>query len=99
MALLTTALNILALVAVGEGVKMAWWNAAIRGTTVFSLHDNWAMPHRSFNIISLAKLAVTLIAIDQPLIQRASSVVSQHPSLAVSVIAPIAQEIPFGYTD
>ncbi|KAM0460082.1 hypothetical protein ACHAO4_002212 [Trichoderma viride] len=107
LALLTTALNILARVAFGEGIKIAWWNAAIRGTSVFSLHDYWAsgdsalysaMPRRSFNIISLAKLAVTLIAIDQPLIQRASSVVSQHPSQAISVTAPIAQEIPFGYT-
>lgn len=55
------------------------------------------MPRRSFKIRSLAKLDLTLIAIDQLLIQRASSVVSQHPSKSISVTAPIAPKIPFGY--
>lgn len=31
LALLKTALRILARVAFGEGIKIAWWNAAIRG--------------------------------------------------------------------
>jgi hypothetical protein len=108
LALLTTALNTLAGVAFGEGVKIAWWSSAVRGTTVFSLQSYWASgdsilhaakPSRGgFNIVSLAKLAVSLIAIDQPLIQRASSVVSRHPSEGIQVTAPIAPEIPYGYT-
>lgn len=107
LALLTTALNRLAQVAFSEGAKIVWWRAAIRGTTVSHLHRYWASGDstvsalrlgRGFNIVSLAKLAVTLIAIDQPLIQRASSVVAQHPENPVSVSAPIAPEIPYGYT-
>ncbi|KAL7905872.1 hypothetical protein GGI35DRAFT_459520 [Trichoderma velutinum] len=107
LALLTTALNRLAQVAFSEGVKIVWWRAAIRGTTVSHLHRYWASGDstvsalqlgRGFNIVSLAKLAVTLIAIDQPLIQRASSVVAQHPENPISVSAPIAPEIPYGYT-
>ncbi|KAM0255439.1 hypothetical protein ACHAQJ_005739 [Trichoderma viride] len=107
LALLTTALNRLAQFAFSEGVKIVWWRAVIRGTTVSNLHKYWASGDstvsamrlgRGFNIVSLAKLAVTLIAIDQPLIQRASSVVAQHPNKLVSVSAPIAPEIPYGYT-
>ncbi|KAM0257180.1 hypothetical protein ACHAQJ_004541 [Trichoderma viride] len=107
LAFLTTVLNALARFAFSEGYKISWWSAAIRGTTVSHLHRYWAggdsvlsvvLPGRGFGIVSLAKLATTLIAIDQPLIQRASSIVPRQLTTSVTVTAPIAPEIPYGYT-
>ena len=53
---------------------------------------------RHFSLVSLGSIAATLIVIDQPLIQRASTIVSTPRSYLTNVTAAIAPEIPWGYT-
>ena len=107
LALFTTGINLSARLAFKEGVKISWWCKAIRGATVRDLHYLWAygdsfwhavLSFRHLNLVALASFAVTFIVIDQPLIQRASTVVSVQRSHPVNITAAIAPEIPYGYT-
>ncbi|KAN0099206.1 hypothetical protein V8E51_012981 [Hyaloscypha variabilis] len=107
IALATTGTNMLARYAFKEGMRIAWWRRALRGGTVRDLHDHWAHANgfwsaifacRRTNLVTLASLSVTAMIIDQPLIQRASSIASITKTSPVNVTAPIAPEIPWGYT-
>ena len=107
LALLTTVTNMLLRYAFKEGVVIAWWNKALRGGTVKDVHKQWSSGDgfwsapgagRHFNLISLASIAVTLVFVDQPLIQRASTVISVPRTYLTNVTATIAPEIPPGYT-
>lgn len=107
LALLTTGTNMLARFAFGEGVKIMWWHTALQGGTIQDLHNRSAYADgfvsaltsgRQFNLVALASLAVTIMVIDQPLIQRASSIASVSRTVAVNVTASIAPEIPWGFT-
>ncbi|KAE8444208.1 hypothetical protein EG329_000805 [Mollisiaceae sp. DMI_Dod_QoI] len=107
IALMTTGTNILLRFAFHEGNKIAWWYTAIRGGTLRDLHARWESGDgfwgalgagRNFNIVSLASLAATFIVIDQPLIQRASTIVPATLTSLTNVTASIAPEIPYGYT-
>ncbi|KAG0650828.1 hypothetical protein D0Z07_2842 [Hyphodiscus hymeniophilus] len=79
----------------------------LRGGTVTDLHKHWSSGDgfwsalaagRHFNFISLGSIAATLIVIDQPLIQRASTIVSTPRTYLANITANIAPEIPYGYT-
>jgi Protein of unknown function (DUF3176) len=107
LALFTTGANMSLRFAFNQGVKISWWYNALNGASVGHLHRQWLygdtfwsalFSGQHFNLVALASVATTLVVIDQPLIQRASTVVPfqfQHP---VQVIAQIAPEIPWGYT-
>jgi hypothetical protein len=107
LALLTTGANMSLRFAFNQGVRIAWWIKALRGATVRDLHHQWSsgdgffsalFSGRYFSLVSLASIATTLVVIDQPLIQRASTVVSAPITYPVDILAPIAPEIPWGYT-
>ncbi|KAH8822087.1 hypothetical protein F5884DRAFT_769927 [Xylogone sp. PMI_703] len=107
LAFLMAGTNMLARLAFNKGVTIAWWYKALRGSTVKDLHDNWAYADslwpalfsgRQFSLVALGSIAVTVIAIDQPLIQRASNVITAQRTLPVNVTARIAPEIPWGFT-
>lgn len=107
LALFTTGINLSARLAFKEGVKISWWLTAVRGATVRDLHYTWVFYDsfwssifslRYLNLVALSSFAATFIVIDQPLIQRASTVVSVQRSHPVKVTAAIAPEIPLGYT-
>lgn len=107
IALMTTGTNMLLRFAFHEGNKIAWWYKAIQGGTLRDLHSRWESGDgfwgalgsgRRFNLVSLASLAATLIVIDQPLIQRASTIVSADFTKPSNITAFIAPEIPYGYT-
>jgi len=88
LALFTTGANISLRFAFNQGVKISWWYTALNGSTVRDLHHLWLygdnfwsalFSGRNFNLVALASVATTLVVIDQPLIQRASTVVpSKH---------------------
>lgn len=70
-----------------SGVVIAWWRKACRGTTVGELHRSWSYgtglksivsERWHFNFIALTSIFVTMVSIDGPLLQRASSVVTQE---------------------
>jgi hypothetical protein len=107
LALLMTATNMLARYAFHDGVKISWWYKALNGGSVENLQTYWShadgfwtalFAGRSFNIVTLASIAVTIIAIDQPLIQRSSTVNSIQKKSFVNVTAKIASELPYGFT-
>ncbi|CZR51353.1 uncharacterized protein PAC_01228 [Phialocephala subalpina] len=107
IALMTTGTNMLTRFAFHEGNKISWWYRATRGGTLRDLHTRWESGDgfwgalgagRNFNLVSLASLAATFIVIDQPLIQRASTIVPATSVGFVNVTASIAPEIPYGYT-
>lgn len=84
----------------GSGVESS-------GTTVGDLQACWSHADslvsalcagRRFGIVALASIAVTLIAIDQPLLQRAVTVTTSQRTSPVAVTASLAPEIPWGYT-
>jgi hypothetical protein len=74
---------------------------------VKELHKHWSSGDgfwsalgagRHFSLVSLGSIAATLILVDQPLIQRASTVVSVPRFYLTNVTAAVAPEIPWGYT-
>lgn len=107
LAFFMTGTNMLARFAFHDGVKIAWWYKALQGGTVRDLHVQWShadgfftalFSGRDFGMVTLASIAVTIMVIDQPLIQRASSVVSVPRMSPVQITASIAPEIPWGFT-
>lgn len=66
-----------------QGVAIAWWTAAIQGTTLAELHQRWeqgvslraaVMSGRRIGIAGLACILCSLVVIDGPLLQKASTV-------------------------
>ncbi|RDL40421.1 uncharacterized protein BP5553_00400 [Venustampulla echinocandica] len=107
LALFMSGTNMLARFAFSEGVKIAWWCKALRGGTITDLHNHWdhadgilpaLFSGRQFSLVALGTIAVTVMVIDQPLIQRASSVITIPRTFPVNVTAPIAPEVPWGFT-
>lgn len=106
--------NMLARFAFSNGVRIAWWREALGGgtgidksTTVGKLQTCWSHADsfvsaicagRHFGMVALAAIAVTLVAIDQPLLQRAVTVVTGTRTSSVNITATIAPEIPWTYT-
>ncbi|KAM3086418.1 hypothetical protein ACMFMG_000553 [Clarireedia jacksonii] len=107
IAAFTTLSNILAQFSFKQGAKMAWWYKALRGGTIGDLHYHWSHADGFFSAltagtqiswVTLASIAVTVMVIDQPLMQRASSTVSVEKVEPVNITARIAPEIPWGFT-
>ena len=93
--------------AFNEGKRIAWWYKALRGGTISDLNNYWTFGDSilatitsgvHFNFVALGSIAATLIVVDQPLIQRSSTIVTVSRIIPVNVTATIAPEIPWGYT-
>lgn len=86
-----------------QGTVVTFWCRALEGTTLAQLHRDWAFglhvwkalaAGRNFNILAIACICVTFVAVDGPLIQRASFVQSQVPRKPQSLRLSISPEIP-----
>lgn len=53
---------------------------------------------KRFNYIAFATLIASCIVIDNPLLQKASTITTRDRIMAVNVTAKIAEELPYGYT-
>lgn len=93
--------------ALAEGAAISWWVKAIQGCTVNDLHRYWTFANnvfdairriKYFNILLLASVASVVVAIDNPLFQRASSVVVESVTKHVDLSIHLAQQLPKGYT-
>lgn len=93
--------------ALAQGVTLSWWNEALKGTTVRTLHMHWKYGNSvwacltkfgCFNTVALATIMTTFMVVDGPLLQRASTVVSRPLNGPISIEASIAPELPTGYT-
>lgn len=108
LAISYTIANITLRYALAQAVTIAWWVKALKGDAkVQDLHNTWSFGHglfpilrsgRSFNLVALAGLAVTLAPINGPLLQRASILHERTHVEMVNLTIPIAQEVADGYT-
>ena len=91
-----------------QGAVIAWWLRAIKGSTLAKLHYDWSMsdtPWRSLvsrktcNWLVLPFFASILVAVDGPLLQRASKVIST-PILDTPIDLEITMspEVPRGFS-
>jgi hypothetical protein len=94
--------------ALAEGAAITWWLKAIRGCTVADLHRNWSFASsvwdvitqiKFFNVLGLASIASMVVAIDNPLFQRATTTAIRPVQTNMTLPdVQIAQLLPFGYT-
>ncbi|KAI4645895.1 hypothetical protein J4E93_005473 [Alternaria ventricosa] len=108
LAISYTIANIALQYALAQAITIAWWVKALKGDAkVKDLHDIWAFGHgvvpilrsgRSFNLVALAGLAVTLAPINGPLLQRASVIHERTQVEMKNITIAVAGEIPVGYT-
>ena len=108
LAILTTIANASLAFALSEGICIAWWHIALRGGTLHDLHRYWEfgtsvknalLSGKHFNVAALAALASILILIDGPLLQRASSVITQQGQENITLSIPLSSAfLPSGYT-
>lgn len=107
--ILTAAGNVSLRNAVGEGFQMAWWSKATeRPRTVGRLHEYYShgasvlaagLSLRRPSFIALATLLASILAIDGPLLQRASSThLVERQVASAPVRITVGTQMPFGYT-
>ena len=89
---------------------VTFWVRLLQGTTLAQLHRDWGygffvyksvFAGRNFNILALACICATLVAVDGPLLQRSSTVHSSVPERSVNLQVHQAEQIPSyttGYT-
>jgi hypothetical protein len=107
LALVNTISNVCLAVAIGQGIAIAWWRKALKGSTVEDLHKTWGFSSsvlqlltagRSFNLVALAALTAKLALIDSLLLQRAAG---SGPGIFtrdnVSIRLPLVTQLPSGY--
>lgn len=89
--------------AVVQGAVTTWWIKALDGTTLQQMHRDWGYglfvyralgSGRHFNLLALACICGTFVAMDGPLLQRASSVKLEVPQQSVTLGVAITPEIP-----
>ncbi|KAI5379410.1 hypothetical protein J4E82_001925 [Alternaria postmessia] len=74
---------------IGQGLAIAWWRTALRGSSLRKLHQNHAYSYsfyaiitsgRHFNIIALAALMTKFAVIDSTLFQKATKTIVTQES-------------------
>lgn len=103
LAIFTAVSNKLIAFAAVQGFVVSWWRNAASGTTLGRLHTDWSyglhawralLAGRNFNALALACLCATFVAIDGPLLQRASSVKLVTPNTPLSLEVSVSPELP-----
>ncbi|KAK8197963.1 hypothetical protein IWZ00DRAFT_144170 [Phyllosticta capitalensis] len=94
--------------ALAKAVSVTWWQRALEGTTLNDLHQAWAFGSslqaslfagRNFNLVALASIISSIIIIDGPLLQQASSVVTRnHTQTTLATAALSTDYIPSGFS-
>ncbi|RDW68167.1 hypothetical protein BP6252_09563 [Coleophoma cylindrospora] len=93
--------------ALSEGATISWWHRALRGGTLADLSREWSfstgiiaslLAGRNFSRMAMASIFVTTAVIAGPLLQRASSVVTEASTGNVTLHAKISPILPYGYT-
>ncbi|KAK5163275.1 uncharacterized protein LTR77_010861 [Saxophila tyrrhenica] len=107
LAICTAVANLEIRYACVQGVAIAWWSRALRGTTLARLHYDWragttvvgAMASgRRMGLLGLACICSVLVVANAPLLQRATTVVPESLIGTVPLNVTISPEIPTGYT-
>ena len=87
-----------------QAIVIAWWTSALSGTSLSKLHYNWVAGFelrgaltigRQINMFAIVCLVSTLVAIDGPLLQSSTTIITgPHPYSPMNMTFSIAQEIP-----
>ncbi len=91
-----------------QGIIIAWWTEACRGSTLEQLHRSWhagftvrgaLAAGRAMGLLGLATIFSTIVVFDGPLLQRASSVESASMlGVEKTLNVTIAPQIPTNWT-
>jgi len=95
--------------ALAEGFQMAWWSRVTeKPRTISRLHEYYkhgtsalsaGLLLRNHSFIGFASLLVIILAVDGPLLQRASSTVVELREMnAVPVNITLGTQLPYGFT-
>ena len=85
-----------------QSAAISWWNAALQGTTIGSLHRIWdfstsivssIMAGKSVDAIALARILTTAVLINVPLLQRASTIVPYNKTEQVTLSMQVAKDV------
>ena len=108
LAFISAATNVLLNYAMSEGCIIAWWLKALEGGDVNDLHRYWsygtsvgaaALSGRNFNKVALACLLTSSLAINGPLLQRASTVSAKQYTNVIPVSANLSTSpLPAGFS-
>ena len=87
-----------------QGFIIAWWTGALRGSTLGGLHTGWRAgmtvfgaltAGRKMGFLGIACIVSTLVAVDGPLLQKATKVVSApFADSPIPLNVTMAQEVP-----
>lgn len=102
-ALSTACLN----AALGSGLNISWWRHLLKGAPLTDAHRFW--DHRNnlwaaitagsqFSSVAAAAIFVTVAAIENPLLQRASTIHTRQVPQPVTLNVAMAVNLPSGYT-
>ena len=89
LAILTAITNTFLRFAFSEGTTISWWKEAFKGGTIENLHRNWAYglnlwaavtSGRHLNMLAVGCILTSVVVIDGPLLQRASTVEAYQDS-------------------
>jgi Protein of unknown function (DUF3176) len=84
--------------ALAQGVVIAWWRKAIHGGTIADLHNHWDFGNsllaalfsgRRFNLVAFATVMSTVVVVNGPLLQRASTITNLAPRTMTELQAQI----------
>jgi hypothetical protein len=107
LAIATAVINPFLLYCLSSGATIWWWRQASAGTTLRALHQSWAYGHSLMDALTAGKrttylaltcVMVTIAQINNPLLQRASSIVVQPISNNIPLSLKSVSEVPIGYT-
>jgi hypothetical protein len=90
-----------------QGTVITFWLRALRGTTLGQMHRDWSYGlyvwqaivfGRNCSLLALVCVCATIVAMDGPLLQRASSVRSVIPDSPVTLAVSVSPEVPSYFT-
>ncbi|KAF2483167.1 hypothetical protein BDY17DRAFT_142652 [Neohortaea acidophila] len=90
-----------------QGVFIAWWRSASKGSTLARLETSWRSGFmlrgaitagRRMGLLGFACICSTIVVVDGPLIQRASGVIPVPSSAMVPLNVTMTPEIPHSAT-
>ncbi|KAK1750490.1 hypothetical protein QBC47DRAFT_393573 [Echria macrotheca] len=108
LAVASAVANILLRYSFSENLQITWWVTALKGdTTLAKLHHIWAfgeslkdslLAGRSFNMVALASILLSVLPADSPLAQRSSKVSVKSVSGPVNADIQALAQLPSGAT-
>jgi len=103
LAVISSITNVSIAASLSQGVSIAWWRSALRGTNLENLHHIWSFGKGTFRItwkwsedvikMALVALVVTIATIiSNPLLQRATHVRSGYKTEDVKMLIDMVQD-------